>query len=271
MKQRIEQQFHRSLRTVTDEILNRLHDHSTVNEIIAVLQDMSTSPALAAFAEQIAHRMAIELYNENARTWRQAAGAIHPHMYRDLRRNLQGPIGVNVQHQIQENAHYITTMPQDIAEEVTRYVARQAMAGRRPEAIEDEIQRLFPEHTRAKAKLIARTEVSKAQSAVVEQRARQYGVNWYVWRPVGGSRGDGRTRLSHRHMAGVLVNWDDPPSPEKLVHLRSRLGTYHAGCCPNCRCYAEPVIDLDMVQWPCKLYRAGSIIRVRRRLFEKMM
>lgn len=79
-------------------------------------------------------------------------------------------------------------------------------------------------------------------------------------------------------MSGVLVSWDDPPAPEDLFPLigkngkryKSTLGHYHAGCCPNCRCYAEPVIDLDMFNWPMRIYRGGSIGRIRRRDFEKI-
>lgn len=271
IKKRIDDAYEKSMNKITSEIQSRTKGIISVEEIIRVLKEMYNEKSFIEYSEQIAHRMAIQVINENAKTWRQAAQGSNLKLYRALRKNLNNNIGVRVQNQIIENAYYIRTLPHDLAQDVTTYVARETMKGRRPEAIEKEIEKMFPEHTKARAKLIARTEVSKTQSAVVEERAREYGINWYVWRPVGGERGDGRTRLSHRKMSGVLVNWNNAPSPEALIGIKSTLGRYHAGCAPNCRCYAEPVIDLDMIKWPSKIYYGGSIKRIRKLNFEKVM
>lgn len=181
--------------------------------------------------------------------------------------------------QVERNAQIIKTLPDNIASDVTGYISRETLKGRRFTDIAKEIALKFPEQTKARADLIARTEVSKTQSALIESRCRQFGVNWYVWRAVGGSGGDGRTRKSHRGMSGVLVSWDDPPAPENLFPVigkngkryRNSLGHYHAGCCPNCRCYAEPIIDLDMLDWPARIYRNGNINTVSRNKFMKIL
>jgi AraC-like DNA-binding protein len=68
-------------------------------------------------------------------------------------------------------------------------------------------------------------------------------------------------------MSGVLVNWNDPPAPETLFPrytktgrpYRNTLGSYHAGQAPNCRCYPETIVDLDLVTWPARVYRNGKI------------
>jgi len=271
IKKRIDDAYEKSLQQVTHTILNKIHGNPTVSEILHVLKEIAETKTFIDWSNQIAYRMAIRVYSENAKTWRQAARSVNPNLYRSLHNNLDNRIGVRVQNQIMENAYYIRTLPLEIAKNVTAYIARETLKGRRPEAIQKEIEEMFPEHTKARARLIARTEVSKTQSAVVEERAKEYGINWYVWRPVGGARGDGRTRLSHRHMAGVLVNWNDKPSPEALIGIKSTLGKYHAGCAPNCRCYAEPVIDLDMVEFPSRIYHNGSIKRVNKKNFERMM
>jgi uncharacterized protein with gpF-like domain len=70
-------------------------------------------------------------------------------------------------------------------------------------------------------------------------------------------------------MEGVLVNWKNPPSPEELAGEPS-VGKYHAGCIWNCRCYPEPIIDLDDVEWPSKVYHDGKIERMSRAKFETL-
>jgi hypothetical protein len=42
-------------------------------------------------------------------------------------------------------------------------------------------------------------------------------------------------------MDHVLVLWSDPPAPEMLAHVKSRLGHYHAGQSPNCFTGDTPV------------------------------
>lgn len=82
-----------------------------------------------------------------------------------------------------------------------------------------------------RAKLIARTETARANSAFVEARANAVGAKSYIWR----TTMDGAERDSHRKMNGKIVFWDTPP--------RLSDGTIgHAGTFPNCRCYAEPVL-----------------------------
>jgi hypothetical protein len=80
-------------------------------------------------------------------------------------------------------------------------------------------------------------------------------VSSYIWR----ATKDGRTRKSHRLMDGVIVFWEDPPAPESFLAIRSTLGHYNAGDCPNCRCYPQPVLRLDRIDWPHKVYSNGII------------
>jgi hypothetical protein len=67
-------------------------------------------------------------------------------------------------------------------------------------------------------------------------------------------------------MNGVLINWNDPPSPESLAHEKS-VGHYHAGEIYNCRCPALPVLSLSSLSWPHKVYIHGSIKRLSRKDF----
>jgi hypothetical protein len=68
-------------------------------------------------------------------------------------------------------------------------------------------------------------------------------------------------------MQGVLIRWSDPPAPEQLKGIKSTLGHYHAGDAPNDRCYAAPLIDVDRINWPHKVYVNSQIIMMTRSRF----
>ena len=74
---------------------------------------------------------------------------------------------------------------------------------------------------------------------------------------------------SHRPLDGVLVNWHDPPSPEALAREKSYFGKYHPGTVFNCRYLALPLVSLDEVRFPARVYTGGRIKRVSRTRFEK--
>ena len=166
---------------------------------------------------------------------------------------------------VSRNSRLIQSMTNEAAERVSNIVAEGQAAGMRSEDMADDILRQWPTMTRAHAKLIARTESSKAASALTRSRAQSAGLNWYIWE----TSEDSRVRSSHRHMDGVLVNWNDPPSPEALIDMKD-YGKYHAGEFPNCRCYAAPLIEYDDVSWPHKVYRNGRIRYMRLSEFKKI-
>jgi SPP1 gp7 family putative phage head morphogenesis protein len=121
----------------------------------------------------------------------------------------------------------------------------------------------FPEITKARIAMLARTEVASTAESITQARAQNLGAKWYEWL----SSEDSRVRPSHRKMDHVLVRWDDPPSPEALIGQKSRLGKYNVGRSPNCRCTGVPIIDLDEVTFPAKVYYRGSITRMGRAKF----
>ena len=74
-------------------------------------------------------------------------------------------------------------------------------------------------------------------------------------------------------MANVLVFWGEPPAPEDLFpnysesgkRQKNTLGHYHAGCCPNCRCVAMPVVSVSDIEFPAKIYMGGAIRKIGKR------
>ncbi|MEQ2868644.1 phage minor head protein [Selenomonas noxia] len=278
-KRRIEVAFRRALLDISKGIVMRVGETSDPAIITATLEHLSRSPDFIQLAESIAMKMVTGLFDDTGRTWREAArnNGRGREIYRALQKELQGARGERIRALVKENADLISTLPKNIADDVTAYVARETMKGRRASDIAEEIRRRFPKDTKARAQLIARTQVSMTQTNLVQARAEDLGLDWYVWRACGGNQGDGRTRSSHKHMSGVLVRWSDPPAPEDLFPLhhvdgtpyKNTLGHYHAGCCPNCRCYPEPVVDLDLLNFPMRVYRNGHIERISRKQFER--
>ena len=279
---RIERAFTRALRRVARELVKIAKRYTDASDIIAAISRYAETKAFLEFAKACAMKMVTGLFHDVGISWRQAAAANGKgrELYQALMRELRSTNkGAYLDKLITDNTYRITTLPTDIGKDVASYVERETLKGRRASEIQKEIRKMFPEHTKAKADLIARTQVSITQTNLIRARAESLGLQWYCWRAVGGGKGDGRTRSSHRRMSGVLVNWNDPPAPEDLFPIigkngfpyRNTLGHYHAGQAPNCRCYPETVIDLDLVTWPSRVYQNGSIQTMTRKQFEKIM
>ena len=239
-----------------------------LGDILQALRDFTHSPTFIEYAESTATKMVTHLFSDAGRTWRQAARAngLGRLIHQALMKEMQGPVGNAVRHQINRNAEIIKSLPNDIAKQVNEHVLRESLAGTRASDIAEQIKTMFPHVAKTKANLIARTETSKTSTALTRARSEAVGVDWYIWR----TSQDQRVRDSHRIMSGVLVKWTSPPSPEALDKKKS-YGHYHAGDTFNCRCYPEPVIDLDLIKWPALVYYGGSIQRMSRKQFERIM
>ncbi|WP_432642909.1 phage minor head protein [Acidaminococcus sp.] len=272
-KYRIEAAFRRQLLVLARKIIREVGTTEDAYEIQQILESISQSKEYEKLCRSAAMKMVTGLFSDQGHTWRQAAAANSKGriIYQALRKELQGPAGERLRELIDDTTYRIVTLPHDIGHEVAGYTARESLKGRRASDIAEEIKKMFPDKTRARAELIARTQVSITSTNLTRQRAERYGVSWYVWRAVG----DARTRHSHEKMEGVLVNWDDPPAPEDLFPVlnadgsrrKNTLGHYHAGCCPNCRCYPEPIVDLDEITFPARIYMNGRITRIGRKAF----
>lgn len=82
-----------------------------------------------------------------------------------------------------------------------------------------------------RAKLIARTETARANSAFVQARAKSVGATSYIWR----TTMDGAERESHAKMNGKIIEYSSPPSLSDGT-------TGHAGTFPNCRCWQDVIL-----------------------------
>lgn len=266
---RVETQFLKSLLTICsmfDRIARSVQgDVAQYNKLMAEFQD---SQEYSDFVMSTVERMVTGLNTGNYSTWRKAAKeATKGNMlYRALLEEMQTGISSSIKNQIMENANLIRTLPTDTAKKVVQNITEEAYKGKRASEIARIIQEETSKHSRASARLIARTEVSKATTALTKARSEDLGLKWYVWRTA--LDGD-RVRKSHRNMEGVLVAWSNPPAPEELVGEKSA-GHYHAGNIYNCRCYPEPLISVDDVSWPHKVYYQDTIRKMGKREFEQL-
>lgn len=92
------------------------------------------------------------------------------------------------------------------------------------------------------ARLIARTETAKFQTAILKERSLELGSTAYIW----GSNNDSRTRKSHRQMRDVVVFWTDVQ--ENKPFLDNMYGD--AGEFPNCRCSPQPILSVKSLKKP---------------------
>jgi hypothetical protein len=245
---RTEQLYAQELIRFFERLLER-----SVREGIPI-QLLEAAEFVNTYARQIALRMVSALYFAGARTWREAAlKAGHGRaINRALQTELQGPVGRRVQELVRENARLITSLPAKVAVHVAARAAAQQYAGGRAAEL---VPPLLKRTVRWRAKLIARTEVSKASTALTRARSEELGIDWAIWE----TSQDERVRKSHRKMQGVIYRFNVPPSPEQLVGERSTLGHYNAGDAPNDRCYPAPLVRLEQVSWPHRIYYAGRI------------
>jgi SPP1 gp7 family putative phage head morphogenesis protein len=184
---------------------------------------------LEPWARQSAETMLRGAMLKNRQAWMSYAGR----MGADMKRLVDGPgVGEAVRQAIAQNVTLIQSIALGSADRVAEITRESLYSGSRAEDIAKRIEAVG-EVGASRARLIARTEVSKAGTALTRARATDVGSTGYIWR----TARDGATRPSHRAMEGVFVSWDKPVVLDRMIG--------HAGEFPNCRCYPEPVIPND--------------------------
>lgn len=137
-----------------------------------------------------------------------------------------------VERLVREKVDLIKTLPRNSAVEAQKMSAEIALStGKRHETLVAKIQGLADGYPEYAARRIARTEVARTQSQLVQAQAQSIGVNQYVWQTVE----DEAVRESHRAMNGKICSFDDPPEVEPGKF-------FHPGCIYNCRCVAMPLL-----------------------------
>ena len=110
-----------------------------------------------------------------------------------------------------------------------------------------------------RAKLVARTEAAKLQTAIDRNSSTELGSVCYQWL----SSNDKRTRPSHKAMNGVIVFWRNDDNEKPLLdNMRGDAGEF-----PNCRCTPLTIFDendLKASRYKVYNYKTDKIITMNK-------
>jgi SPP1 gp7 family putative phage head morphogenesis protein len=129
---------------------------------------------------------------------------------------------------VRENVGLISRMRERTLQDIETHVQRYAQGGLRHESLAALLEERFGV-AESRAKLIGCDQVLKSNSALTQHRQMAAGITHFTWRT---SR-DEAVRPEHRALEGQIFSWSNPPP----------IGP--PGWDYQCRCTAEPVIDVD--------------------------
>ena len=262
-RRRVERSYGDQLLRLIYQQIFPTFEHFNINMPTAEQIDTDLSDA----ANRLATQMVTAVSAQNAQSWRQAAsiGTKGRLIHRLIEQEMNGHVGDEVRRMVRENAALIRSLPLRLSEDVTSFIATRQRAGERSSAISDRLRAELPRMAQKQSTLIARTETAKAETTLTRARSESLDIYWYQWL----TSEDSRVRASHQLMNGVLVPWAQPPAPEQLAKIRSTLGHYHAGMCPNCRCPANPIVRLNRIQFPARVYYGNALVKMSESEFRR--
>lgn len=137
---------------------------------------------------------------------------------------------------VSENVARITSIARDSLGEVEQLVFTLVRKqGMNIADLRSELEARF-NVTEARARLIARDQVSKYNGQLSQARFTRAGSEFYVWR----TSDDERVRPDHARLDGTVQRWDSPPI---TVTSGKRAGERnHPGGDIQCRCWADPIL-----------------------------
>lgn len=196
--------------------------------IVETLQRYAST--LTSWAGSVADRMILDVDRLDRQEWMSRSEEIGRGLMDEI---LHAPTGEAFRGIQARQVALIRSLPTDAAERVQKLAMEAVVGGTRAKDVAAEIMRTG-EVTKSRANLIARTEVSRAQTSLTQARAQFVGSTTYVWKTVG----DSDVRPDHKRLNGKVFAWNDPPVAD------TRTGATAApGCIYNCRCYAAPIIE----------------------------
>ncbi|NIF20271.1 phage head morphogenesis protein [Candidatus Pantoea multigeneris] len=232
LSKQAEIQYRTSLRKIAQavgDIVSGGYDGSndSVTEIMDALD--AYSQKIEGWAGRVATRFADTIARQNEHEWKQNS----QHISAELRHIIQNTsTGQVMQSIVAEQIKYIKSLPLEAADriyDIQNRAIEAVSAGGRAAPFAKEIA-ASGDVAASRARLIARTEIGRATTALTQARALAIGSDGYIWR----TADDGDVRHSHEEMEGKFVAWTNPPTLDGL--------TGHAGALPNCRCWCEVVI-----------------------------
>src|ERR1700677_197786 len=159
---RIEEEYRRALIRPMESWLKRPKGLD-LEEIFAFLGNGGDERVMQA-GDRLARAMVTQTAGQNANSWREAArkSSQGKRIFDLLRVEMGGPVGLVMKGLVSHHAKLIRSIPQDLAQDVASQIATRQMRGERAEVIAKDIQQRFPEITRSRIAMLARTEVASA-------------------------------------------------------------------------------------------------------------
>lgn len=267
----IERQIQQIYQTVYKQVFNKTNTAALLRNnrqpVSVALTQLELSQKYDEFARKFAQELAKKGLRNQKGIWRKYFDAARRSRIIALTKTwTQFEADVMTQ-AIAHNFVMIKSIPQRMKEvlhhKYTSTLIEEVAKGRLPRG---SFTRMLAQHGNKQAKLIARTETAKLQTAILENRATQLGSVVYQWL----ASNDKRTRKSHREMNGVIVWWKPPNGNKPLLdNMRGNAGEF-----PNCRCSPEPMLDEDdFTQSWYKVYdyNTDRVIKLSRKdLLEKI-
>lgn len=210
--------------------------HGTLASAYAVTDWMRRyAELLEPWAIAVVRRMHTEIETRDRKAWEEYSNR----MGRELRLEVEkAPVGHLFQAMLDAQVTLIKSLPIEAAERVHRLTIEHLLTGERTRDLIDDIMQTG-NVTRARARLIARTETARTASVLTQARAEHAGSTHYQWV----SARDENVRPTHAKLDresrnGKLFAWADPPECDPGHHA-------HPGQIFNCRCVAFPHIPLN--------------------------
>lgn len=224
-------QLRKVARQIDELIRGQFHEDSDPAEvaprIVETLQRYAST--LTNWAGSVADRMILDVDRLDRQEWMGRSEEIGKALMDEI---LHAPTGEAFREIQTRQVALIRSLPAEAAERVQKLAMEAVVGGTRAKDVAAEIMRTG-QVTKSRANLIARTEVSRAQTSLTQARAEFVGSVEYVWKTVG----DTDVRPDHKRLNGKTFRWDAPPVSDE------RSGIHAApGCIWNCRCYAAPRI-----------------------------
>lgn len=201
-------------------------DNELRSSVVSLLEKYAE--LIEPWAKSVARYMIADVNRRNLRGWEQIGSEMSKALRTEI---LHAPTGMLYTALQAEQVTLIKSLPLKAAQRIHDLTDEALTSSRRAESIQEDIL-ATGKVSAARARLIARTEVSRTASNLTQARAMFAGSEGYIWR----TSKDADVRPTHQDQEGKYIRWGSPPKTDK------NLDPYHAGCGPNCRCYPDPVL-----------------------------
>lgn len=231
-----EREFGAKLRRLAEQIgqfVHEVHDGTLagaiqIGRLLAQYAEVMTPWAAAA-----TRRMHTEVASRDRKQWTIYAREMGLALRKELD---QTPTGAIFENLLGEQVNLIKSIPTEAAERVHELTMKGLSENGRPTEIRDEIMRMVPGITKARATLIARTETARTASVLTQARAMAMGCTHFRWE----TARDEQVRPSHAALQGQIFRWDEPPVTDVSGGREYRA---LPGQIWNCRCFAVPILN----------------------------